>query len=82
MAWFGIASAVDIDKNEDNFGPTNTKKSKKSVWRQFQEFRTERNILLERWTSVEKIAFTLKNWASSMRKKDGFSYKESVVKTF
>lgn len=81
MSRFGNASAVDIDKNIDNLTPTNTKKSKMSVWRQFQEFCAERNHLLERGTSVEKIAFILKDWASNMRKKDGSFYKESVVKT-
>lgn len=81
MSRFGNASALEIEKNIEELTPINTRNSKKSIWKQFEEFYMQRGYVLEKSTSIEKLAVILKDWASNMRKKDGSYYKESVVKT-
>lgn len=81
MSRFGTASMQEIDKSIEDLTPENTKRSKNSIWKQFEEFCSEKKYVLEAQTTPENLANILKDWASNMRRKDGSFYKESVVKT-
>lgn len=81
MSRFGATSNEVINQNIDENIPSNTKKSKSYIWRQFMTFCVERNYKLDAENSNERLAFILKDWAFNMRKIDGSDYKESVIKT-
>ncbi|KAH0812938.1 hypothetical protein GEV33_009853 [Tenebrio molitor] len=80
MSRFGIASLENIDKEVDSITPANSKRSKNSVWGQFQCFCKERNYKFEKSSSKDELANMLKDWGFNMKRKDGEDYKESVVK--
>lgn len=77
---FGDKSVADIDAQIKNDIPANTKKSRDSVWNQFSKFLDEKNYKLDRTTPLSEINTILKSWAANMKKQDGSSYKEGVLK--
>ncbi|KAJ3661865.1 hypothetical protein Zmor_006244 [Zophobas morio] len=79
---FGSSCFQTIDEAIINSNiPENTKKSKKSAWKQFNAFCQEKNYVLDHQRSIEEIANILKDWGYNMRRKNGEEYKECVVKT-
>lgn len=81
MSRFGEHSGSAINEAIRHNTPANTIKCKKTVWKQFLEFCTNRSYELNESTSDEQLATILKDWAYNMRKKDGQDYKETVIKT-
>ena len=59
----------------------NRKKSRDSVWKQFQQFWDERKYTLNKETTVSELALILKDFAFNMRRHDGEEYNEGVVKS-
>lgn len=80
MSRFGTVSLEKIDNEVDSITPGNTKRSKNSVWSQFECFCKEKNYKLEKSTSKDELANILKDWGFNMKRKNGEDYKESVVK--
>lgn len=77
---FGANNLQNIKNEIENLVPTNTKKSKSSVWKQFNKFCLEKNYKLQQDTTMENLALILVDWGYNMRKTDGNDYKERVVK--
>ncbi|XP_031334073.1 uncharacterized protein LOC116164086 [Photinus pyralis] len=77
---FGDKPVSEIDQQIKKNIPVNTKKSRDSVWNQFSKFLDEKNYKLDRTTSLFEINNILKSWAANMKKQDGSSYKEGVLK--
>jgi hypothetical protein len=77
---FGTKSETEINEEIDKNVPSNTKKSRCSVWTQFTNFLVEKNYKLEASTSLEDLNAILKSWACNMKRKDGSDYKEGVIK--
>jgi hypothetical protein len=80
MSRFGEESFETIDAIVENTIPSNTKRSKRSVWEQFLSFCREKNYYFDASTSLNQLASILKDWAFNMKRQDGTDYKESVVK--
>lgn len=81
MSRFGIQSMETINGNIENLTPIHTKRSKQSIWSQFQLFCEEKSYILGPDTAEEVLVTLLKDWGANMRKKNGSEYKEAVVKT-
>lgn len=80
MSRFGKDSVEVIKAEVDNLIPSNTKKSKSMIWKQFFAFCEERNYKIEEQTSVVELARILEDWGFNMKRKNSEDYKESVVK--
>jgi hypothetical protein len=78
---FGQSSALEIDKNIIKLTPVNTLKARSSAWKQFEQFCSARNYILNDQTTLEQLAMIMKDWGFNMKKTDGTDYKEQVVKT-
>ena len=81
MNRFGTATEEEININVQKSEPENTVKSKKSIWKQFMSFCTEKNYTLNENTAVSQLSSILKDWAFNMRKRNGEEYKDYTVKT-
>ena len=80
MSRFGQDTFESIKNEVDNLIPTNTKKSKSTIWNQFLAFCAERKYNIEKETSVVELAVILEDWGFNMKKRNSEDYKESVVK--
>ena len=78
---FGNDTTSHVDHLIKSTTPQNTINTKKSVWRQFEQFCKQKQYKMEKDTPVEVIASILKSWAVNMRKENGEDYKECFVKT-
>jgi DNA polymerase III alpha subunit (gram-positive type) len=81
MDRFGRVSLKNIDQAVEEATPSNTIRTKRSIFKQFEIFCKEKNYELLQTTSQEQIALILKDWAYNMKKTDGSEYKETCVKT-
>lgn len=80
MLRFGKESTELIRKEVENLTPSNTKKSKATVWTQFLEFCKEKLYRIEEEKSVAELAAILEDWGFNMKRRNLEDYKESVVK--
>lgn len=80
MSRFGQENTEIIRKEVDKLIPSNTKRSKATVWKQFLEFCQEKSYKIEGGTSVIELAAILEDWGFNMKKTNSEDYKESVVK--
>lgn len=80
MSRFGKDSLEVIKTEVDNLIPSNTKRSKSTIWKQFLAFCEERKYKIEEQTSVVELARILEDWGFNMKRKNSEDYKESVVK--
>ncbi|KAJ3666594.1 hypothetical protein Zmor_002031 [Zophobas morio] len=78
---FSDKSFSDIGGTIVRSVPQNTRKSHSSVWRQFENFCSDLNYILQGSTTLEEISNILMDYGYNMKKVDGSEYKESCVKT-
>lgn len=82
MSRFGKDSQEVIRTEVDNLTPSNTKRSKLTIWKQFLAFCEERKYKVGEQTSIEELARILEDWGFNMKRKNSEDYKESVVKVW
>lgn len=80
MLRFGEETTELIRKEVENLTPSNTKKSKATVWNQFLEFCKEKLYRIEEEKSVAELVAILEDWGFNMKRQNLEDYKESVVK--
>lgn len=81
MSRFGQESLQTINQNIKDIVPKNTLNAKKSIWKQFDGFYSEKGYKLESTTTDEALVEILQDWGFNMKKVNGDDYKEHVVKT-
>ncbi|CAH1112248.1 unnamed protein product [Psylliodes chrysocephalus] len=80
MERFGVFDKNSIEKAVKSLVPTNTVRSKNSIWAQFTQFCTVRKYTLDAHTSEGELNNILKDWAWNMKKTNGEEYKEYTLK--
>lgn len=78
---FGQRSISEIKSAVEKVIPTNTIKTRSSIWNQFLDFCKERNYEFVSTTTINDIATILEDWAFNMKRKNGEDYKETCVKS-
>lgn len=81
MERFGSVNKENITKLIIKSIPSNTLRTKKSVWTQFELFCCSRNYQISEDTTNLELANILQDWAVNMRKLNGEDYKDFSVKT-
>ena len=65
---FGNENEFNIKNLINKSVPLNTKRTKKSVWNQFEEFCKIRGYFLREDTTIDQLASIIKGYAANMKK--------------